>query len=125
MNTISCENMEYKKIECDEVITEENLTDKSRSIRFGGIQEGFSNLTGYIVALDDTHRIVEVLESGCSSEDQEAFLRNNVLFYVGESNKYGCLCGISYPGHVADKVGDFEDVEPDGMAEAFFFKIVR
>ena len=51
--------MKYKKIECDEAITEGNLTDKSRSIRFGGIQKGFSNLTGYIVALDDTHRIVE------------------------------------------------------------------
>ena len=117
--------MEYKKVECDEVITEENLTDKSRSIRFGGVQKEFNNLTCYIVALDDTHRIVEVLEPGCSSEAQEAFLCNNVLFYVGKSNKYGCLCGVSYPGYVADKVGDFEDVEPNGMAEAFFFKIVR
>lgn len=110
------------KIQSDEVITEENLTDKSYSIRFKGVQNRFSNLSDYIVALDDAHHIVEVLERGCSREEQEAFFSNNSLFYVGKSNKYGCLSGISYPEYIADKIGEFVYDEPNGIAEAFFFE---
>lgn len=114
-----------QKVHSDEVISEENLTDKSFSIRFKGIQEHFSNLSNYIVALDKDYRVVEVLEKGCSREEQEAFFRKNTLCYVGEANKYGFLCGISYPDYVADKMGKIEIINEDGVAEAFFFQIMH
>ena len=113
----------YEKIKSEEFITEDNLNEKSISIRFGGTQKHFSNLISYIVALDEDHSIIAILEKGCSLEAQEAFFNEHTLFYIGEANKYGELCGISYPDYVADKI-EFKEKNPDGIAEACFFRLV-
>lgn len=111
----------YKKIDCGEVIGECNLTENSKSLRFGDAQKRFANTMEYIVAIDENRSVLAVLEKGCSKKTQEAFFDDYFLFFVGKANKYGFLSGISYPSFVADKP-EFEDAAPDGIAEAFFFQ---
>lgn len=116
--------LKYNKIGLEGTIGECNLTENSKSLRFGSIQKSFGNTMEYIVAIDENRSVLAVLEKGCPQKTQEAFFEEYSLFFIGQANKYGFLCGISYPSYVADKI-EFENVAPDGVAEAFFFRIVE
>lgn len=122
MKAIKSETKEIKKlqirlIESNMVITESNIMETSYSVRFKKYQKGFSNLKSYIVALDKNLNVLEILENGCSIEDQEAFFQRNSFFFAGESNKYGALCGIP------ERVTDIELVieNPNEYSSSIFF----
>lgn len=112
-----------KKVELRQ-IGESDLTNKSINLRHNSIQKRFSNTQNYLLSLDNSNKIIEVVEDNTNISSIIRFFKNKqaVEFYCASSNKYGILTGVSY----LDKFGiDYEIVNPDRNIGIYNFKLVN
>ena len=112
-----------KKVEFRQ-IDESNLKNNSTNLRHNSIQKRFLNTQSYLVSLDYSDKIIEVVEENTNIHSIIDFFKNEkaVEFYSASSNKYGKLTGVAY----LDEFGiDYEIINPDRNIGIYNFELIN